>query len=1484
MDAKTLKKNRGSVKAKLTIFKGHLEQLTPCTKLNTLQFRELSARLNRINELYKEFDSIQNNLETLSDTPEDEFKERQEFEAGYFSTVAAAQELLDRSVERPAPAGHDLAVAGSSTANDSGAFLPTLKLPTIHLPTFAGGYQDWLEFHDTYMSLIHLNDSIPKIQKYHYLRSSLRDNAALLIQSLDLSGDNYDVAWDLLCERYNNTKLLVNNHLKALFNLEPMFKESSTGRRNIIDSVNKNIRALKTLHLPTEHWDAIIIYVICTKLDHATLKDWEMQRGPNNAIPTFSEFNSFIKNRAAWLESIEENHQKLRRYSDTPPVRAKTFVANYSNSAHASGSNPSQNSYFCPICKQSHSIYECTKFRSMTIEGRMDKVKQLNLCQNCLRKGHDETHCWRGSCKICNQRHNSMIHLNHGEPNLDSNTKIDQCVVLPNVENLTNNTEPKQTTNQSSNTISLSVTHPSQAQVLLSTVIVSVADKNGKHHKVRALLDQGSTASFLTNDLLTQLQTPCYHTSVSVQGLNNQTSKISKRCDVSIASLSASGYTTDVNCFVVPQITQVIPMNKINCGNLKIPPHIYLADPTFAIPSEVQMLLGADIFWDILCNNRVSLGKAKPTLVETKLGWLVVGSIPTSYNTLGQHDTVHCNLINKIELEEKINKYFELESLPAQQSQSRNEAECEKLFLKTTVRNPDGRLVVTIPLKENPQCLGDSKQQALIRFNSLERKFSKNEAFKTKYINFMKEYIELGHMSENKTPQDDNESYFLPHHGVLREDSLTTKLRTVFDASAVTSTGKSFNDIQLIGPPVQDDLLSILIRFRQHKYVVTADVEKMYRQILVNESQRSLQQIFWRSDPSLELKQYKLNTITYGTASAPYLATRCLKQLGLESTNEDVREVIIHDFYVDDLNTGSDNEKTLIDNCKGVLEQLRGAQMNLRKWRCNKPELLLFSSTMKTNIRSAKSSKRIVLSMLAQIFDPLGLINPCTLKAKLILQTLWANNIPWDAELPTEVESQWNNFTNYISDLISIEIPRRVLCDSYVRLEMHAFSDASIKAYSACVYLRSVTMDGDVTVNLLLAKSRVAPLKQRLTIPRLELCGALLATRLAKKAKESLRLEIDVQHFWCDSTIVLSWIKTCKQTLKQFVCNRITEITNISEPNDWHHVPTELNPADIGSRGLNATQLKGSTLWWRGPHFLNQVDIQWPMQPQGMKLEELPEIKVQFKAVHLELVTDLSAKCFISALNRFVARRGKPSNIYSDNGTNFVGANHELRAFLKQCRKDVISYSAETEIKFHFSPAYSPHFNGMAEGSVKSIKYHLKRVLGLAHLDFEEMYTVLVQIEGILNSRPITPLSSDPSDLIPLTPSHFLIGRTCTMLPAAPVEDKPISSLTRFKRIEQLKAHFWNRFYKEYISELQQRNKWRTIGEQPQLGELVLVKDDRLPPNRWLLGRVTAVYPGTDGVNRVADVITRAGTLRRAYNRLCPLPLLEQTVPRGGPC
>lgn len=247
---------------------------------------------------------------------------------------------------------------------------------------------------------------------------------------------------------------------------------------------------------------------------------------------------------------------------------------------------------------------------------------------------------------------------------------------------------------------------------------------------------------------------------------------------------------------------------------------------------------------------------------------------------------------------------------------------------------------------------------------------------------------------------------------------------------------------------------------------------------------------------------------------------------------------------------------------------------------------------------------------------------------------------------------------------------------------------------------------------------------------------------------------------------------------------------------------------------------------------------------------------------------------------------GGPIHFFSDNGTNFVGACNELSKFLKQNNEQIASSASVHNINFKFSPAYSPHFNGLAESSVKSVKHHLKRVLSEAHLDYEEMNTVLVQIEAILNSRPLTPLSSDPSDLIPLTPMHFLIGRPFTTLPAPQVQDdhRPINTLSRHNRVQLLKSHFWQRYYKEYVSELQRRSKWGKDGTQPRIDDMVLVKDDRSPPNRWLLGRIVAVYPGTDSVNRVADVRTTTGTIRRAFNRLCPLPMLEPDVPRAAAC
>ena len=265
------------------------------------------------------------------------------------------------------------------------------------------------------------------------------------------------------------------------------------------------------------------------------------------------------------------------------------------------------------------------------------------------------------------------------------------------------------------------------------------------------------------------------------------------------------------------------------------------------------------------------------------------------------------------------------------------------------------------------------------------------------------------------------------------------------------------------------------------------------------------------------------------------------------------------------------------------------------------------------------------------------------------------------------------------------------------------------------------------------------------------------------------------------------------------------------------------------------------------------------------------------KAVHIEVVSELSTDAFLGALDRFVSRRGLSLYMFSDNGTNFTGTNRYLTGVFKyfespEQKTKIADHCSNKGICWNFNPPCGPHFGGLWEAGIRSTKYHLKRVLNDHALTFEELSTLCAKIEAILNSRPLSPLSNDANEFNALTPAHFLIGTTLTAVPEHDLQEIPMNRVNRWQFISKASQHFWNRYRDQYLHTLQQRSKWTTDSPNLCQGDLVLLHDNQSLSTNWKLGRIEETFPGQDGVVRVATVKTSQGIFRRPVVKLSPLP------------
>jgi len=685
---------------------------------------------------------------------------------------------------------------------------------------------------------------------------------------------------------------------------------------------------------------------------------------------------------------------------------------------------------------------------------------------------------------------------------------------------------------------------------------------------------------------------------------------------------------------IISAITHQLPAVYINVIQWQLPEHVQnnLADPEFCKPGNIDLLLEAELFFDLLGNEQVKVNNQLVTIRNTKLGWIVSGRVNQA-----QRPVPSMCLLSSI---------YNNDDKP---STLCNEAvECEEHFRSTYTRNKEGRFSLKLPIKDK-SILGSSYDMARRRFFSLEKRLSQDNELRSRYIIFLQEYEALGHMSQIKNVDAVHTNcYYLPHHAVLRAESLTTKTRVVFDASAKTTSGKSLNDMLMNGGVVQDDLVSILLRFRMHRFVMTADIEKMYRQILIDQEHRNYQRILWRDSPEKELLHFQLNTVTYGTTSAPFQATRCLQELANinKAKHPQAAQVIRQDFYVDDLITGSHSISRCQEIQREVTMILHSAGMTLRKWCANSPQLLVNiantnddphvmlelndNDTTKTlglvwnprddqllfkvspHAKGHLFTKRTLLADLNRVFDPLGFLAPVLISGKIFIQQLWQLQLDWDTVLPADMSQRWYNYTNELCQIDQLKVVRKVKdhpCNSF---ELHGFCDASMNAYGACIYVRQLQPDNTFTCHLLIAKARVAPLKA-LSIPRLELCSAHVLATLMAKVRRTLDVSSNCCTCWTDSSVALTWIRGISSQWSTFVANRVSEIQTLTEEMTWQHVRTKFNPANLPSRGVKVQDLLHSNLWWYGPTFLQQPKTEVPAECSSAPSSELLEKRpVQF--------------------------------------------------------------------------------------------------------------------------------------------------------------------------------------------------------------------------------------------------------------------------------
>ena len=867
-----------------------------------------------------------------------------------------------------------------------------VKLPAQELPVFTGDYSGWTSFLDSFEAMVGSKVNISEPAKLGYLKSALRgDPKALIMRLENNSSGNYARAMQILTERYQNQRAIIRTHLDCIINAPIVKPDNSTLLRKYIQCIEDNLEGLRQAGVATDNWGPILAYHVYQKLDNDTRRDFEVTF-PGTEVQKVPELIKFLKERSAALETYSATGKKPQHEQPKPKPASGGAYAGQQLPPTSRISNVGTK-LSCPRCQEDHSLATCPLYKAMTGEKRRFWTGKNKVCKNCLQQGHHTRHCSRAnSCTVCHKQHHSLLHpfkpvdaatgklgtgANHhvvqGNPNQPQPAAIpSSATVVPiqlqvTVTPVQQGGLPIQVTGATvlatpgpphALHMTGTVSSDSQAQEddedvytpLLGTAMVPVLNKEGDIIYGRALLDSGSQINFISDKFASELgltkkaATCAIHTIGAVQP---SATVGSVRSTLALPD----GDRLPIRAHILSMVLGVLPTQTIDIVQDFSPTWDDLADSDFDKPGEIDLLIGCEIYEELMLGEKRKYGKL--TATSSRIGWVITGTATIADESFDKGETAlvpnvnaHVRLVDSEFITfRKVNDIKDTSVLA--QSPSTNttkERYVHKHFNDTTVIGDDGRTSVSLPFKESlpgapTQVLGYSRGPAVRTQLSQEKKFATNPSFGIQYGEFVFEFINMNHpvlvvqTEIHKLPNA--EKYYLPHHAVAKE-STTTKLRAMMSAPSRSTTGGTTSDMIAVGPTLQDQLVCNLLWYWSHTVALSGDISRMYRQIKFNPKDRKFHLFRWRDHPQKKLRCHEVTRMTYGVASNCYNAVRALQMAARRSDlGEEGVVAALRDFYAGDNMTGAASVAKAVTLMLDIIELLQGSKLLIRKWATN---------------------------------------------------------------------------------------------------------------------------------------------------------------------------------------------------------------------------------------------------------------------------------------------------------------------------------------------------------------------------------------------------------------------------------------------------------------------------------------------------------------------------------------------------------------------